>query len=315
MPLPENYEPKVVLAKWFRKEHRINPWWNWIVWHDTEGSENATSAENGASYNTTRNDQVSCNAIVDGDSVVTCVPDQWVSFSAGAPANDMGLQLEICGKASQSEGEWMDPDDLLWNVAWQTAKWCKKYNIPARYLSADDLCDDWQQKGITTHWAITKAEQGKGENGQARSSSLRAYKLANKLTINNHTDPGPNFPIEMVLARTHALLVKWAGSLDPDDIPKPPIGDDFMILTPFIAVVNEPAVWYSPQGLTRRWIRTPIDLRNMGEKLGLLTWAEAWGTPGLTDSQIRAKLVTAAVGQRADLDIYGVPIGADPYAS
>ncbi|MEQ9324536.1 MAG: hypothetical protein RIF41_35555, partial [Polyangiaceae bacterium] len=61
------------------------------------------------------------------------------------------------------------------------ARICARWNIPVRFVRADELRRD--VRGITTHWEVTKGP-GRGRTW--------------------HTDPGPYFPMERYLELVRA---------------------------------------------------------------------------------------------------------------
>ena len=64
---------------------------------------------------------------------------------------------------------------------------------PPVFLSADDLVDWRNCTGITTHYQISLASQ-------------RPELLSLGYKAGNHTDPGPNYPMDMLIAEVKALL-------------------------------------------------------------------------------------------------------------
>jgi hypothetical protein len=79
-----------------------------IFIHTTEGSEGRTSAEDGAAYDKRRTDGTSTHFFVDQDTTVQCVPTYDEAHAAREHGNDVGIQIEVCGKAGQSATQWAD---------------------------------------------------------------------------------------------------------------------------------------------------------------------------------------------------------------
>jgi N-acetyl-anhydromuramyl-L-alanine amidase AmpD len=156
-----------------------------VVIHDTEGSEGLTSAEDGAAYDQRRTDGTSTHYFHDADSTVQCVRTEDLAHAARAQGNRRGIQHELCGKASQGAAGWADPvsQGTLRQAARQVARDCKKWGIPARKLSADQVGAGW--KGICGHVDITNAFPQ--DNG-------------------THTDPGPAFPWPAFLKMVQAEM-------------------------------------------------------------------------------------------------------------
>lgn len=163
----------------------------YIVVHYTAGSEGRTSAENGASYDQTRTDGTSCHYFVDSDSVVQCVETWNRSNSALYRGNRLGVQYELCGTA-QTRAQWLDPvsDATITNAARQMARDAVKYGIPVRRLSVAETRAAWYSypsgsKGFVGHVDITNAYPEDG---------------------GDHTDPGAQFPWDVLLSRVQQFI-------------------------------------------------------------------------------------------------------------
>jgi len=153
-----------------------------IVLHTTEGHEKATSAEDGAAYDQRREDGTSTHFFVDSNSIVQCVRTTDEAHTARSHGNDVGIQIEICGKAGQGSSGWADEASraTLENVARLCVQLRKKYpgRFPLRRLSPQQLRSG--ETGFAGHVDCTNAwPEDKG----------------------THTDPGPTFPWASVLAR------------------------------------------------------------------------------------------------------------------
>jgi N-acetyl-anhydromuramyl-L-alanine amidase AmpD len=156
-----------------------------VVIHDTEGSEAPTSAEDGASYDQRRTDQTSTHFFHDQNSTVQCVSTADIAHAARYEGNRRGIQHELCGKASQGAAGWADAASMgtLRQAAKQVARDCKKWGIPVRKLTAQQVADG--VKGICGHADVTKAFPKDG---------------------GDHTDPGPTFPWSQFIGLVQAAL-------------------------------------------------------------------------------------------------------------
>jgi N-acetyl-anhydromuramyl-L-alanine amidase AmpD len=154
-----------------------------VVIHDTEGNEGITSAEDGAAYDKRRTDGTSTHFFTDPNSTVQCVYTWDQANAARATGNHIGIHIEMCGKASQTKAQWGDPNSaaMIDNTAKLVARLCKKYGFPVRRLTVQELQNGG--KGIVGHVDITRAF---GES--------------------DHTDPGPNFPWETLIAKANGYL-------------------------------------------------------------------------------------------------------------
>lgn len=147
---------------------------NLIVIHDMEAPEKGETAEACSLFFHGPNAPLaSAHYCVDNNSVVQCVRDHDVAWAAPG-ANHDGLHFEHAGYASQTKRDWADAFStaMLKRSARIVARKCKRYHIPVRFLSAEEVADG--HSGITGHLQITES----GIGGAAGS----------------HTDPGKDFP-------------------------------------------------------------------------------------------------------------------------
>jgi hypothetical protein len=160
-----------------------------IVIHYTAGAEGRDAAENGAAYDRRRSEQVSTHFFVDSNSIVQEVLIKDRAYAAYSKGNRLGIQIEICGTV-QTRAQWLDSvsDATLTNTARLCAELCKRYGFEPRRLSHAEMRDTWNRfpngpRGIVGHVDCTVA-YGEGD----------------------HTDPGPQFPWDVLLTRTREFL-------------------------------------------------------------------------------------------------------------
>jgi N-acetyl-anhydromuramyl-L-alanine amidase AmpD len=179
-----------VEARWFTKTNgrRID----YIVIHDMEAAEKGDTAENVARFFATTPVKASAHYNVDNNSIVQSVREQDIAYHA--PPNLHSIGIEHAGFARQTRDQWLDAygKAMLALSAQLMAELLTKYDLPAQFLSAEDLKAG--KRGITTHRNVSKAF------GQT-----------------SHTDPGPDFPVAWYMDRVRAAL-------DPQ--PEPPQEDD-----------------------------------------------------------------------------------------
>jgi hypothetical protein len=171
-----------------------------IVIHTTEGSAHEMSAEDGASYDSRRTDGTSTHYFHDNTSTVQCVRTEDVAYAARTQGNLRGIQHELCGRAGWSASTWTNTygTAMLKRAAKQAARDSKKWNIPVRHLTVQQVRDGY--KGFCGHWDVTRAFPE--DNG-------------------THTDPGPNFPWTMFLDMVRAELAPAPVIAPPP--PPPPV--------------------------------------------------------------------------------------------
>lgn len=156
-----------------------------IVVHCTDGHEGPTKDGDVAAMFADPNllTRRSAHYVVDTDSVTQCVDDKLEAWHCGRTGNHRGIGIELCGRADQSYGQWHDSLSLpmLSIAARLIAELCKRYSIPAVYLTSPDLRAD--RAGITTHASVSLAW---GES--------------------SHTDPGPGFPMVKLVNAVRTAL-------------------------------------------------------------------------------------------------------------
>lgn len=146
--------------------------------HTMEAPEAGTTAESVANYFKTID--ASAHWCVDDNSRVRVVMDDDGAWTM-PPLNNISLNVEMAGYASQSTAQWADvySEETLDNVALCVAEWCHKYGIPIRHLTDDQIRAG--NKGIVGHVDVNRV-----------------------FHASDHTDPGPNFPWKEFLSKVTA---------------------------------------------------------------------------------------------------------------
>lgn len=158
-----------------------------IVIHTTEGHEEASSAEDGAANDARRTDGTSTHFFCDQNSTVQCVLTSDEAHAARAHGNDVGIQIEICGRAGQSSAQWAD---LASNGAIeQCAQLCVA--LRRRYEAAR-----------LPLVKLTSAQLRAGAHGFVGHVDVT---YAWPEDHGTHTDPGPHFPWSKLFARIQQL--------------------------------------------------------------------------------------------------------------
>jgi N-acetyl-anhydromuramyl-L-alanine amidase AmpD len=158
-----------------------------IFIHTTEGSEGPSSAENGAAYDARRTDGTSTHFFTDSNSVIQCVLTTDESHATRSHGNDVGISIEVCGKAGQSAAQWADAASAA--TIEQTARLC--VNLRKKY-----------GKSYFPLVNLTPAQLRAGQHGFAEHKDAT---LAWPEDGGTHTDPGPNFPWSKLFARITQL--------------------------------------------------------------------------------------------------------------
>lgn len=138
-----------------------------ITFHNTSNARNA-SARDEATYAKRRTD-ASAHFYVDKTEIIQALNTDLGAGHAGSGwPNKHCIAYEITGQNSWSRERWLK--DVAWKaMAAQVARDCKRWDIPARWLTVAELKAG--ERGFSTHDDCRKAFGG-----------------------TNHTDPGANFP-------------------------------------------------------------------------------------------------------------------------
>jgi hypothetical protein len=151
-----------------------------IVLHSTEGD----TAAGAAGWFANDASEGSAHVVVDQDHCYRTLPDDAIPWGAkGDRVNEDGLHVEQAGYAKWSRDEWLANRATIDNAARVVAAWAWEYNIPLRFLTADDLRSmGTNARGVTTHLEVTKAFDVSG----------------------GHQDPGAEYPIDYFMKRARA---------------------------------------------------------------------------------------------------------------
>lgn len=158
----------------------------YAVVHDAE----ANSAESVARYFHSPSSGGSAQTVVDDFRCYRCLGDNVIPWAA-PPLNTHGYHVEFCGFAAWGRGRWMLHRNTIRRGAYKIALRCKWYRIPPRWLDVNDLRRDFGTEiegGVPQH-------QGPMRGGLVTHATIsEAYELS------DHHDPGPNFPLDVLLA-------------------------------------------------------------------------------------------------------------------
>jgi len=161
-----------------------------IVIHSMEAEQSGGTAEMCQQFFATPSGQTvgSAHVCVDNNSAVRSVHDWDTPW--GAPCvNADGLHVEQAGYAA---GIWWN-DYSRWMIVTQTARivgdWAWRYNIPLVRLQGAALRDR-TRRGVCTH-----------------ADATAAYNI-----VGGHTDPGPNYPLDLLLGSAEKWRAQYAGT-------------------------------------------------------------------------------------------------------
>lgn len=155
--------------------------------HTMESPEAGDTAEAVANYFKKTETRASAHWCVDSNSRVRCVHDEDTAWTM-PPVNGISLNVELAGTAAQTKAQWADAYSLsvLGNAAFCVAEWCRKYGIPVRHLSYEQISR--KEKGIVGHLDVNEV-----------------------FDESDHWDPGPNFPWDYFLDKVSVNLSRIQG--------------------------------------------------------------------------------------------------------
>lgn len=147
-----------------------------LVIHDEE----AWTALSAARWFASRASQASAHECIDALEAYLTLPADRIPWAAPG-ANEAGYHLELAGYAAWTRAQWLERGrGTIERAAYRAALACRRYRIPLRWLTDPQLAAG--QAGWTTHAQITRVIGAGG----------------------THTDPGPGFPADLLLARAKA---------------------------------------------------------------------------------------------------------------
>lgn len=113
--------------------------------------------------------------MVDRDSTQRCLANRLQAWGA-PPLNASGLHLEQSARAEWPRKDWLEARGMLERGAYKTAQWCRRYNIPIRWMSVKEL----------RHHGSTPKRGAGGITSHANVSDA--------WNQSSHWDPGEHFP-------------------------------------------------------------------------------------------------------------------------
>ncbi|MEU1432121.1 peptidoglycan DD-metalloendopeptidase family protein [Nocardia sp. NPDC005746] len=149
-----------------------------IVIHTNQGPEMG-SVEGLLRYMADPAREVSYNLVVGADGRIgRSNDDNYVPWSAGSPANEIGLHLCFLGYSEQTRAEWLD--------------------APAQFDAAARVLRDWSDRYGIPLVKLSGAEMRAGRSGVGgHADTVDAWHAT------DHTDPGPDFPWDVLLAKAN----------------------------------------------------------------------------------------------------------------
>jgi N-acetyl-anhydromuramyl-L-alanine amidase AmpD len=163
-----------------------------LIFHTAEGATDAAQLARWFAYSTT---QVSSHVAIDDTTTVRCVPDELAAWTARS-ANSVAIQAELCAFARWDAAEWVRHPGLLEQAAAWAADTATRWSIPLVRLVDEQTVTG---SGVCQHVDITRGWR-----------------------TGTHTDCGPAFPLDAVIARAVELSGKPASVKAPAAAPAKP---------------------------------------------------------------------------------------------
>lgn len=149
--------------------------------HTTENSD-TTPPDNVAKWQLNRANKSSYNVLFGTTGrTVRSNDDNYKPWAAGTTANTYGVHGSAVGYAVRTREQWLKFPKQLESMAQWAADVSKRYDLPLVWLTPQQLRDG--ARGFCSHDTVSKAWREV-----------------------NHTDPGPGFPHDVVLARAGQIL-------------------------------------------------------------------------------------------------------------
>lgn len=112
--------------------------------------------------------------------------DNYIPWAAMYTGNRLARHWSLAGRAAQSREEWLEQDDQLTALARVLAHDHREYGTDLRLLTVDEVRRAKTDKSITGVCGHSHISRAFGES--------------------DHTDPGTNFPFDVVIAKAKALI-------------------------------------------------------------------------------------------------------------
>lgn len=183
------------------------------------------SAEATAQYGMTTTVQVSWHGVVDSDSIIPCLPDEYTAWSQGVSGyefNRTALALEIGTKTSNwnSKPDWWVEQTLRNAAVWWAPRFIK-YNLPLRYVTSrtevNAMLKRGEAVGLTDHYVLdpgNRSDPGlhNGVNTFPRQRLLDYIAEEINRIVAPALPPGRT-PISFFLGATGPDVFQWQQSL------------------------------------------------------------------------------------------------------
>ena len=144
--------------------------------------------------------QVSVHYLVDPGAIVAALDESFIGWGAGT-VNSAAIHIEQAGYAAYSRAQWTTAEGLamLKLAGGLVADIAVRHGIPRRWLTDSELDAAWKGEGpggLTTHAQCSRVIGG-----------------------TTHTDPGPNYPTDLLLEYAASKATQTPAQSQEDDMP------------------------------------------------------------------------------------------------
>lgn len=158
----------------------------WGMFHTTENTDR-TTPDNVAKWQLDTANESSYNVLFGTTGrTVRSNDDDYSPWSAGMPGNRLAVHGSAVGYASRSRDDWLKHPKQIESLAQWAADLHRRYSFPFKWLTVAEVRGQ-KVKGFTSHGVYWQAI------GKAQGMAVR-------------TDPGANFPYDVVLARAKEIV-------------------------------------------------------------------------------------------------------------
>lgn len=200
------------------------------VLHDIECPPGASWAESlgGPSYMQNPANKVSVQYIVDADSVVQTGTESTWCWGAGPYANRRSIQIEQAGYASFTKAQWLGSSSAIGSTytrpngavvtytAADAASMASQFKLLARLIADISKRHGWSCE------RASDSELHRASSGENIGKWVRHADVSRVLGGTGHTDPGPNYPFDELMAAARGESVPSNPPVTPTPAPPTP---------------------------------------------------------------------------------------------
>lgn len=214
---------------------------DYVVVHDIECPPGPDWAESlgGPNYLQDPSEQHSVHYVVDSNSVIQGLPESLWAWGTGCPGSAHGIHIEQAGYASFNRDQWLGSSsvigseytrpnrDIVTYTATDASSMSSQIDLLARLIADIHKRNGWTNIGWMSDSEVQSASQGNSTTNHMTTH----LQITNSVGGTVHTDPGPNYPKDALVAKVQAY---YGGATVPTPhtisaIPTPPVQNGFLM--------------------------------------------------------------------------------------